>query len=375
MAAAHRLLFPILLVSLASCGGDSSPTGASKSAARSASFPASYGGAQAASSGTTVAEILANPNAFLGQPVELQGRATDRFPTGELLFTDATGSMPADFSAAGSAPELNVSIVVSGTVAAGLVGGYSVKIAAASWTAAPPFSCDDVVEARARFTDPGYTFGNVAGLYLQYSGVPAGEKILKVIWDVHNPSGAVDEAAVGQGDLMEDGLFYLEGIVSHEYPDIQGTVTKQVRAELSILGRDGSCDRVRDITLTPGSGPGWAGGGTIEVSIDEGTTIKSGSSFSARAKISNPTTGTVAVHVLFDTPDKSQIAEASGDGCQVLDAETVECALSLKGGERVTRVVRYQAPIVVEAIQIAGSAGLVTGEFDPVVPYRITVQP
>jgi hypothetical protein len=269
----------------------------------------------------------------------------DRFPTGELLFTDSTGSMPADFSPVGSAPELNVSVLVSGTVAAGLVGGYSVKIAVNSWTAAPPFSCEDVVEARARFTDPGYTFGNVAGLFLEYSGVPAGEKILKVIWDVHNPSGAVEQVAVGEGTLMEDGLFFLEGIVSHEYPDIQGTVDKQVRAELSILGREGSCDRVRDITLTPGSGPGWAGGGTIEVSIDEGTTIK------------------------------SEIAEASGDGCQVLDAETVECALSLQGGERVTRVVRYQAPIVVEAIQIAGSAGVVTGEFDPVVPYRITVEP
>jgi hypothetical protein len=163
--------------------------------------------------------------------------------------------------------------------------------------------------------------------------------------------------------------------VSHESPDIEGTVEKQVRAELSIQGRDGSCARVRDITLTPGSGPGWAGGGTIEVSIDEGSTIKSGSSINVRAKISNPTTGAVDVHVLFDTPDKSKIAEASGDGCQVLNAETVECALSLKGGERVTRVVRYQAPVIAAPVQIAGSAGLVTGEFAPVVADRITVEP
>lgn len=371
MAAARRFLFPILVVSIASCGGDSSPTGASQGASSGSSF----GGAKSASNGTTVAEILANPNAFLGQPVELQGTATERFSTGELLFTDATGSIPADFSAAGSAPELNVSVAVSGTVAAGLVGGFAVKIVVATWTTAPAFSCEDLTDARARFTDPGYVFGNVAGLFLTYSGVPAGEKILKVYWDVQNPSGAVEEAAVGQGTPTEDGLFYLEGIVAHEYPDIQGTVDKQVRAELSIVGREGSCARVRDLTLTPGSGPGWAGGGSIEVSIDEGTTRKSGSNFSVRAKISNPTTGTVAVHVLFDTPDKSKITDASGEGCQVVDAETVECALSLKGGERVTRVVRYQAPVVAAAIQIAGSAGLVTGEFDPVVPYRITVQP
>ena len=123
----------------------------------------------------------------------------------------------------------------------------------------------------------------------------------------------------------------MEGVVAHEYPDIQATVEKQVRAELSIVGREGSCGCVRDLTLTPGSGPGWAGGGSIEVSIDEGTTLESGSSFSVRAKVSNPTTGTVSVHVLFDTPDKSTITDASGEGCQVVDADTVECDLSLKG--------------------------------------------
>jgi hypothetical protein len=370
-----RFLLTILVVSIASCGDDSSPTGASQGAPGSAKSVSPYGIARATSNSTTVAEILADPSAFLGRQVELQGSATERFSTGELLFTDSTGSMPADFSEAGSAPELNLPIVVSGTVAAGLVGGFSVEIEVLSWTMAPAFSCEDVVEARARFTDPGYTFGNVAGLFLSYSGVPAGEKILKIFWDVQDPSGTVEEAAVGQGSPTEDGLFALEGIVSHEYPDILGTVDKQVRAELSIQGRDGSCARVRDLTLTPGSGPGWAGGGTIAVSIDEGTTIESGSSFAVRAKISNPTAGTVDVHVLFDTPDRSSIADASGEGCQALDAETVECALSLMGGERVTRVVRYQAPVVAAPIQIAGSAGLVTGEFAPVVPYRITVQP
>jgi uncharacterized protein YdeI (BOF family) len=80
------------MVSIASCGGDSSPTGASQGASSGSSF----GGAKSASNGTTVAEILANPNAFLGQPVELQGTATERFSTGELLFTDATGSIPAE---------------------------------------------------------------------------------------------------------------------------------------------------------------------------------------------------------------------------------------------------------------------------------------
>jgi len=115
-------------LSIVSCGGGSSPTGASQappgtaSLEASPSLAASYGSAKSTWNGTTVAEILANPNAFLRQPVELHGSATERFSTGELLFTDATGSIPADFSAAGSAPELNVSMIVTGTVAAGLVG-------------------------------------------------------------------------------------------------------------------------------------------------------------------------------------------------------------------------------------------------------------
>jgi hypothetical protein len=359
------------------CGEESSPTGTSSvgRAPGAASFGLLAASASTSSNGTTVAEILANPTGFLGQTVELHGKATERFPTGELLFSDATGSMPADFSLAGSAPDLDVSIALSGTVAAGLVGGFSVKISVQTWTTAPAFSCEDIVEVRARFTDPGYTFGNVAGLFLSYRGVPSGEKILKVSWDINNPSGAVEEVSVGEGQPMEDGLFFLEGVVSHEYPDVQGTEEKQVRAELSILGREGACARVRDLTLTAGSGPGWAGGGTLEVTIDEGTTIESGSTFAVRAKIENPTTEPVDVHLLFDTPDKSSIADAPPDGCQILDSETVECAITLQGEEKVTRVVRYEAPVVSAPIQIAGAAGLVTGDFAPVVKYRITVEP
>ncbi|HJS74339.1 MAG TPA: hypothetical protein VJ921_08640 [Vicinamibacteria bacterium] len=322
-----------------------------------------------------MAEILANPSAFLGQTVELSGKATERFPTGELLFRDSTGGMPADFSAAGSVPELNVPIAVSGTVAAGVVGGFSAKIAVQSWTSAPSFNCEDVVEANARFTDPGYTFGNVAGLFLSYRGVPAGMKELTVYWDVENPTGAVESRVVGEGTPTADGLFDLEGIVSHEYPDVKGTEEKKVRAELSILGREGSCARVRDITLTPGSGPGYAGGGTLEVSIDEGTTLESGSTFAVRVKVSNPLLEPVDVHVLFKTPDKSSIVEASGDGCRIIDEDAVDCAVSLAEEERITRVVRYEAPVVSDPTQISGAAALVTGDFAPVVKYRVTVEP
>jgi hypothetical protein len=367
-----RRFFLALAVALLvpACGNESSPTGAS-STLRGKETAAS----SAAAVPTTVAEILANPAAFLGQPVELQGSATERFPSGELLFTDGTGSMPADFSTAGTSPELNLPIVLNGTAATGLVGGFSVKIAVLSWTGAPAFSCEDIVDVSARFSDPGYVFGNVAGYYLRYYGVPSGEKTLTVSWDRHNGSGAVDQIVLGEGEATGDGLLDLEGIVSHEYAGITEPVTKEVQAVLTIAGREGGCTRVREIDLTPGSGPGWAGGGTIEVSIDEGATIPSGSAFAVRAKISNPTTLEVGLHVLFQTPEKSSLVEASGDGCRVLDARFVDCALSLVGGERVTRVVRYEAPLVAESTPIEGLVGFTTGEFSPVAPYRLTVTP
>jgi hypothetical protein len=200
-------------------------------------------------------------------------------------------------------------------------------------------------------------------------------KELTVYWDVDNPTGAVESRVVGEGTPTADGLFDLEGIVSHEYPDVKGTEEKKVRAELSILGREGSCARVRDITLTAGSGPGWAGGGTIEVSIDEGTTIESGSTFAVRAKISNPLLEPVDVHILFAAPDKSSIADPPGEGCRIVDEDAVDCAVSLAGEERITRVVRYQGPEVDAPTQIGGSVALVTGDFAPVVSYRITVEP
>ena len=372
------LLFFSLSLMLAGCGDDTGPT--SRSSVPNASMPtmaSSFGGVAftALNDLTTVAEILGNPDAFLGQVVQLQGSLTEQFESGELLFTDATGSMPADFSASSPPPGLNTPILVNGTVAAGLVGGFAVKIVVTSWEMLPSFNCDDIIEVRARFSDPGFALGNVVGLFLSYRGVPAGEKVLEMNWDQHNPSGSVEEFALGEGRPREDGLFDLEGIVSHEYADVRGTEQKQVRAVLRIEGREGGCSRVRDVTVTPGSGPGFAGGGTLQVSIDEGDTIDSGTTFAIRAKVSNPTSANVDVEVLFETPDRSSIREASGPGCKILDGELVECLISLKGGEGVTRVVRYRAPTVSKAVQISGAVGLVSGDFAPVVPYRITVTP
>lgn len=69
------------------------------------------------------------------------------------------------------------------------------------------------------------------------------------------------------------------------------------------------------------------------------------------------------------------VVDASGERCEAIRADAVDCRISLEVAEQVTRVVRYQAPLVADTIQIAGSTGLVARQFAPVVPYRITVQP
>ncbi|HXV63326.1 MAG TPA: hypothetical protein VEK15_21685 [Vicinamibacteria bacterium] len=365
-------------LSLAGCEDRSHPTGPTTPTA-SGPLNRSVGTASAAESSsnasTTVAQILANPEEFLGQEVDLQGTLVEPFPTGEFLFSDSTGSIPADFGAASPAPSLNVLIRILGTVSPGIVGGFAVKVAVISWETAPGFDCDDLIEARARFTDPGFSFGNVVGLYLAYRGAPPGEKTVEITWDQHNPAGTVQTIAVGEGRPGEDGLFDLEGVVAHEYNNVKGTEVKNVRAVLFIEGREGSCTRARDVTVTSGSGPGSAGGGTLQVSIDEGEMVRSGAVFSVRAKISNQTPQTRDVDVVFQTPNRARIAETPGSGCSVLGAELIECTVTLRGGEVITRVVRYRAPEVTASTSITGAVTLVSGQFAPVVDYRVTVVP
>jgi hypothetical protein len=269
---------------------------------------------------------------------------------------------------------LEVAIGVTGTVAGG-VPDFPATIQVSSWEVLPPFSCEDIEEIRARFSDPGFAFGNVVGLYLSYRGAPPGDKILKMTWDEHNAAGVVEEAEIGPGDPIGEGLFFLEGMVTHEYDHVNSTETKTVRANLRIVGRDGSCSRVRDVTVSPGSGPGFGGGGTISVSIDEDP-VTSGSEFSVRPKVDNKSTLVADISILFETPEKSTIVLADGIGCTILDEEFVECIIEdFEPGDRQTRVVKYRAPTVVTPTDINGAVALISGDLQPVVKYRITVQP
>ena len=58
-------------------------------------------GSKAATAITTLGEILANPDAFLRQDVQLPGSLNAELGGGEFMFGDGTGQIPADFSAAG----------------------------------------------------------------------------------------------------------------------------------------------------------------------------------------------------------------------------------------------------------------------------------
>jgi uncharacterized protein YdeI (BOF family) len=361
------------------CGDETTPTSPSSTEGVSgAAGPLAVGGGLNQETGTApltnVGDILEFPNNSQGQLVRLEGRTTSQRGPNEFLFTDGTGDIPIIIGPGGPLPTLEVAIGVTGTVAGG-VPDFPATIQVSSWEVLPPFSCDDIEDIKARFSDPGFAFGNVVGLYLSYRGAPPGDKILEMTWDEHNAAGVVEEAEIGPGDPIENGLFFLEGVVTHEYDNVNSTETKTVRAKLKIVGRDGSCSRVRDVTVSPGSGPGFGGGGTISVTIDEDPVV-SGSEFSVRAKVDNKSTITADISILFQTPKKTSIALADGSGCKILDGEFVECIIrDFEPGDRQTRVVKYLAPTVVTPTDIDGAVALISGDFQPVAKYRVTVQP
>jgi hypothetical protein len=327
-----------------------------------------------AAAATTVGEILGNPGGFIGQEVQLQGSTVQQLNEVEFLFTDGTGQLPADFTAVASLPALNEPILLMGRVTGG-DDRFAAEIAVSSWGPPSAFSCDVLSDVRARFTDPGFSFGNVVGLFLAYRGMPPGEKVLKISWDLHNASGVVEEIPLGQGNPRGDGTFELEGVVAHEYVGQNKTETKQVRANLMIEGREGVCSRVRDVTVSVGEGPGFAGGGTISVTVDQ-EEITSGMEFSVRAKVDNKGTSSADVAILFETPERTKLLTETGDRCERLSKELVQCViLGFQPGEKQTRVVEYRAPTVSKPTQIFGSVALVSGNFSPIASYKFTVQP
>ena len=348
------------------CGGDATtPTSIATPDTTIASDPFAAGDT------VTIGEILQNPGAFFGRQVELTGTPVQPLGPNSQLFSDGTGTMPIDFTAP-PLPPLNETIVVMGTVVSG-TGDFGARITVASWEKPPAFSCDDVIEVRARFSDPGYVAGDVVGLYLAYRGVPSGVKSLEIVWDEANSSGATDNFELGEGRERDDGLFDLEGVVGHEYAGVSSTQTKSVRIRLSVEGREGACTRVRDVTVTKGSGPGFAAGGALRLSFND--PVSSGGFFSVSANLTNPSGKTGDAELLFQTPDRSSI-RTMGAGCSKISDKLVECIIrDIAPGGSGAEFVQYDVPEVSKPIQIAGSVTLVARDFSPVANYRTTIEP
>jgi hypothetical protein len=116
------------------------------------------------------------------------------------------------------------------------------------------FNCTNVQEVFVRFGHPGWAVDNAVGLFVSYTGVPAGQKLLRVWWDYEGTPGAYQDFHFGDGEVQrgDDGLFDLSSIVEHAYEGLTAPTLFRVRAELMILGKTGNCARVRDVTAEPG---------------------------------------------------------------------------------------------------------------------------
>jgi hypothetical protein len=92
------------------------PERASLESPGGASFGRSDRYVRSSASGSTVADILAHPSAFLGQLGSSRGARPNRLE-GRAALHRCHRSWPAEFYASGSAPDWNVPAVVNGTVA------------------------------------------------------------------------------------------------------------------------------------------------------------------------------------------------------------------------------------------------------------------
>ncbi|MGH9461232.1 MAG: hypothetical protein ACRD1X_08435 [Vicinamibacteria bacterium] len=331
-------------------------------------------GSMSATAITTVGEILADPDAFLRQEVQLQGSLNAELGGGEFMFTDGTGQIPADFSAAGSTPPLNTKIRVFGKVASG-GATFAARIDVASWDSLTSFNCDTLEDARARTSDPGFELGNIVGLFLTYEGVPSGNKILEIDWDEGNPKSAVQTLELGPGEPDGNGLFRLEGVVTHEYENVNSSQTKKVRATLTIEGLKGQCARVRDVKVSPGSGPDSAAGGSLRVIVDN--PVFSESQFEVRATVQNLVSAPIEVALVYLTPTDSSLDPGKlPPECEVFDNDLVGCRIGeIPPGEGLSKVITYTAPQTSNTRQISGKVALVVGEFAPIASYSTTVEP
>ncbi len=122
-------------------------------------------------------------------------------------------------------------------------------LAATASQSGEEFDCSRVEDVAVRFSDPGFVQGNRAGLYVKYEGVPPGEKLLRVWWNLENEPAVFEDHRLGEGEPRRDDFFDLEKLLVHVYPEVEAPVTLLVRTELILIGQTGNCARNRSLTL------------------------------------------------------------------------------------------------------------------------------
>jgi len=350
------------------CGSDSTPS--SPSPVNDVRSPAvqslGFGHGSGQKAITTVAEILGNAPESFGSPIELQGVVRQPSGNNVFIFDDGTGTIPANFGSTPS-PMLDQIINVMATVGPASPG-FSATLNVSSWTVPQTFSCEDITEVRARFSDPGFISGNVVGLFISFRGVPAGNKMAEIDWG----DGTIDSVEIGDGRPQEDGLFDVEGVVGHEYAT-STTQTASVRATLTIEGRTGQCARVRDVTVEKGSGPGFAAGGALRLRFND--PVPSGEFFSVTADVTNPTSAMGDVRLIFSAPEMTSL-RTKESGCTELKTGLVECIIkNVPGNGKGSTFVQYNVATVTKAVEISGSVTLLGRDLAPTASYRTTIEP
>jgi len=136
------------------------------------------------------------------------------------------------------------------------------------------FDCSQLEEVRVRFSDPGFLDHLRVGLYVQYVGVPPGQKKLRLWWDYENAFDRFQDIRIDDSDLERImGREVYGSVIEHQYEPVSASTRRKVRAELYLAGASGGCARNRDILIQP-AGPvveesagGPCGGGPCRVFV------------------------------------------------------------------------------------------------------------
>ncbi len=114
------------------------------------------------------------------------------------------------------------------------------------------FDCTHVETVRVRFSDPGYSEEDKVGLYVYFTGLPEGEKRLRIWWDYEN-----DGIHFRDYRFLDD-VTEIEEVYEHRYLDLREPTEMLVRVELIRDGLTGNCPRNRRVLVSP---PTAASGG------------------------------------------------------------------------------------------------------------------